>query len=189
MTPAPRERSVTPRMQAERPRMRAQVVWFAGLLLAWPILGDFAAGIGASATRWIPDTGIMEWPIIAGYAIEGFVAFLLVVAVQRLFGAPRWVWLAVAAAEGVPVLLFFSALLGAAMGLHYHVVEQFLFSSGGSGPLSFDRQFVEFFGWWIWGAALPVLGAWLASTSAVQTGLSHQFGRPSGTDGVGAPTK
>jgi hypothetical protein len=165
------------------------MIWFAGLVIVWPLLGEFAAGIGASATSWIPDSGIMEWPIIASYVIEGFAAFLLVIAVQRFFGAPRWAWLAVATAQGVPVILFFCALLGSSAGLHYHILEQFLFSRGGSGPLPLDQQFAEFFGWWIWGAVLPVLGAWLASTSAVEAGLAHEFGRPSETDGVDAPTK
>jgi hypothetical protein len=176
-------------MPIVRPGAREQVIWFAGLFLAWSALEGIVAAIGLSVTSWIPDTGFVEWPMIASYAIKGFVAFLLVFGLRRVLGAPRRVWLAIAVVEGVPVLLFFLALMGAALGLHQAWVKQFLFSVGDSGPLPLNQQLVELLGWWIWSAALSILGAWIASTRLAEARWWRQIGRASEANGAGAQAK
>jgi hypothetical protein len=137
--------------------------WVVGLALVWPVIGDLAAAAGSAALAWIPDVGILELPMIAGYLFEGLVAYLFLVSLCRWLRAPRRVWLGIAAAEAFRVVLFLAALVAMTLGLHLSWLQPFLFSRIGQGPLSAAEQLSEFVGGWVWGAVFSILGAWMGS--------------------------
>ena len=140
-------------------------LWVMALVVAWPVIGGLAADAASSAIQRMSGISLPEWSAIGGYLVEAIAAYALVRALRHFVNAPRRGWVGIAAVKALPVVMFAVALIAVGCGVQTPWLQEFLFSRGGLVPLPAAQQLTEFFGWWVWGAILPILGGWLASRS------------------------
>jgi hypothetical protein len=151
-------------------------VWVVATGIGWLFLGPFIRRLGFSVTAWLPTSqGVVDWSTIAAYACGGLITFALFAALRWWAKAPRVTWAGVAVVEALPVALFLIALGALAFGTVPPILYPHLIAKSDAGPLPVSAQLAEFFTWWVWAFALPVLGAWAACRliSLVRTSSSR----------------
>ncbi len=160
-----------------------RVVWFVGVFLAWPLVASALNQIIFAIADLVPSTPWRgEWPDEVRFSDVGFellpyayilllalVSFLVALLLVRVFGAPRRVWIAMAASGVVTVLVYTAALAYLAAGFTQGFLSSYLVTAGTTDiPVPLVEQLPMFFTDIVGPAVAVSIGAWYGTAMAVR---------------------